>query len=95
MPDRRILLSEVVDVLRSLKVNRASGSDGISHRMLKNTSKTISVPLTKYSIYRYGYMFIRADGNLHMSCLFLRKVTRQKLATIQACLTDKLCWKNV
>ena len=47
IPDIRILQSEVVDVLRILKVNKASGSDGISHRMLKNTSLTISVPLTK------------------------------------------------
>ena len=29
--------SEVTDVLRNLKVNKASGPDGISHRMLKNT----------------------------------------------------------
>ena len=47
MPDIKILQSEVVDVLRILKVNKASGPDGISHRMLKNTSQTISVPLTK------------------------------------------------
>ena len=47
MPDIKILQSEVVDVLRILKVNKASGPDGISHRMLKNTSHTISVPLTK------------------------------------------------
>ena len=47
MPDIRILQSEVVDVLRVLKINKASGPDGISHRMLKNTSHTISVSLTK------------------------------------------------
>lgn len=46
LPDIRILQSEVVDVLRILKVNKASDPDGISHRMLKYTSHTISVPLT-------------------------------------------------
>ena len=42
-----ILQSEVIDILNLLKVNKAIGPDGISHRMLKYTSKTISVPLTK------------------------------------------------
>ena len=41
-----ILQSEVIDILNLLKVNKAIGPDGISHRMLKYTSKTISVPLT-------------------------------------------------
>ena len=39
--------SEVIDVLSSLKLNKASGPDGISHRMLKYTSKTIAIPLCK------------------------------------------------
>lgn len=39
--------SEILDVLKVLKVNKATGPDGISHRMLKNTSKTIAIPLTK------------------------------------------------
>lgn len=39
--------SEIIDVLSSLKLNKASGPDGISHRMLKYTSKTIAVPLCK------------------------------------------------
>ena len=42
-----ILQSEVIDILNLLKVNKAIGPDGISHRMLKYTRKTISVPLTK------------------------------------------------
>ena len=42
-----ILQSEVIDILNLLKVNKAIGPDGISHRMLKYTSKTISVPLAK------------------------------------------------
>ena len=41
-----ILQSEVIDILNLLNVNKAIGPDGISHRMLKYTSKTISVPLT-------------------------------------------------
>ena len=35
------------DVLGILKVNKASGPDGISHRMLKNTCRTVAVPLCK------------------------------------------------
>ena len=45
--DINILVSEIVDILSSLKVNKASGPDGISHRMLKNTCKTIAIPLCK------------------------------------------------
>ena len=33
---------EVLDVLSNLKLNKASGPDGISHRMLKNTSGSIA-----------------------------------------------------
>ena len=42
-----INVTDVTDVLSSLKVNKAVGPDGISHRMLKNTFRTISVPLLK------------------------------------------------
>ena len=42
-----ILQSEVIDILNLLKVNKATGPDGISHRMLKYTSETISVPSIK------------------------------------------------
>ena len=45
--DINILVSEIVDILSSLKVNKASGPDGISHRMLKNTCKTIAIPLSQ------------------------------------------------
>ena len=45
-----ILQSEVIDILNLLKVNKAIGPDGISHRMLKYTSKTISVPLIQFII---------------------------------------------
>ena len=40
--------SEVIDILKTLKVNKATGPDGISHRLLKNTATTITVPLTKF-----------------------------------------------
>lgn len=43
----KVLPSEVEDVLNNLKLNKASGPDKISHRMLKYTSKTISIPLSK------------------------------------------------
>ena len=40
-----ILESEVVDILRTLKINKAVGPDGISHRMLKYKCETIAVPI--------------------------------------------------
>ncbi len=36
---------EITDVLCNLVINKASGPDEISHRMLKETSKSISLPL--------------------------------------------------
>ena len=42
-----ILQSEVIDILNLLKVNKAIGPDGISHRKPKYTSETISVPSIK------------------------------------------------
>ena len=38
--------TEIIDVLKGLNVNKACGPDQISHRMLKETSRTISLPLT-------------------------------------------------
>ena len=40
-------ISDVTDILGILKVNKASGPDGISHRMLKHTCRTVAVPLCK------------------------------------------------
>ena len=37
---------EVEDIIRTLVVNKASGPDFISHRMLKSVSKSVSGPLT-------------------------------------------------
>ena len=39
--------SEVKDILNTLKVNKATGPDSISNRMLKYTSKSTSKPLSK------------------------------------------------
>ena len=39
--------SEVKDTLNVLKVNKATGSDSISNRILKYTSKSIAKPLSK------------------------------------------------
>ena len=39
--------SEVIDILKILKVNKATGPDGISNRMLKSTCNTVCAPLTK------------------------------------------------
>ena len=41
-----ITQTDVKDILSSLIVNKASGPDGISHRMLKNTCHTIAKPLS-------------------------------------------------
>lgn len=34
--------TEILDVINNLNVNKASGPDGISHKMLKATSSTIA-----------------------------------------------------
>ena len=44
----RISESEVVDVLKILKLNKATGPDGNSNRMLKLTHSTVSNPLAKH-----------------------------------------------
>ena len=43
----RISVEEVSSILKSLNVSKASGPDGISPRMLRNTVDTISVSLTQ------------------------------------------------
>ena len=50
-----ILESEIADILGSLKVSKACGPDGISHRMLKYTCKTTAVPLCKLFQDRNGH----------------------------------------
>ena len=43
----RVSESEVDDILNTLKVNKATGLDAISNRMLKYTRKSIAKPLLK------------------------------------------------
>ena len=77
-----ILQSEVIDILNLLKVNKAIGPDGISHRMLKYTSKTISVPLTKLfnlSLEQNIYP-CKLYGKLIMLCLFTKKKDKSEAA---------------
>ena len=38
--------NQVIDILQTLKLGKASGNDSISHQMLKKTSYTVSVPLS-------------------------------------------------
>ena len=38
---------DIVDILKSLKLNKAVGLDNISHHILRNTAETISLPLLK------------------------------------------------
>ena len=45
--------SEVIDILKILKVNKATGPDGISNRMLKSTCNTICAPLSRLFESRY------------------------------------------
>ena len=47
----RVSESEDKDILNSLKVNKATGPDGISSRMLKYTSKSIAKPYQNFLIY--------------------------------------------
>ena len=39
--------SEIIDILKILKLNKATGPDGIRNRMLKSTCNTACVPLSK------------------------------------------------
>ena len=38
--------SEIIDILKILKLNKATGPDGISNRMLKSACNTVCVPLS-------------------------------------------------
>ena len=42
-----ITSKDVYDIIKSLKVNKASGMDGVSHRILKEAIESISEPLCK------------------------------------------------
>ena len=47
LSDITVEQSEVIDVLSILKVNKTTGPDGISHRMLRQTSKSVPLPLCR------------------------------------------------
>jgi hypothetical protein len=38
---------QILDILQILKIGKACGDDGITHQMLKSTSETICIPLTR------------------------------------------------
>ncbi|XP_060607428.1 uncharacterized protein LOC132759634, partial [Ruditapes philippinarum] len=44
--DLLLTASETEDILKSLKVDKASGPDGISHKILREAAKELSIPLT-------------------------------------------------
>ena len=62
--------SEVSDILSNLKLNKASGPYGISHRMLKNTSGSIETPFCKLFNLSLKQTCSRVYRNLHMLCHF-------------------------
>ena len=51
--------SEVTDILNTLKVNKATGPDGISHRILKNCSVSLAIPLYLLFTFLLGYIHIQ------------------------------------
>ena len=58
--------SEVIDVLNSLQLNKAVGTDGISHRMLKHTCHSIATPLCKLFNLSLQKNHSRFCGSSHM-----------------------------
>jgi hypothetical protein len=73
---------EVCDILKILDTNKTVGPDGISHKMLKATSKTIARPLSV--LFNKALILIptHPSGKWQMYCPFLRKLTRLILKTI-------------
>ena len=62
----RITESKEVDVLKILKLNKVTGPDGISNKLLILTHSTVSYPLTKLfnlSLETHTYQIY---GKLHM-----------------------------
>ena len=80
--NNNISQSEISDILSSLKVNKACGSDGISHRMLKYTCKTIAVPFASSSICHCSSTHIQTYGNQQQLCIFSRKAKNQMFVII-------------
>ena len=47
--DFEITQENIIDIIKSLKINKAPGIDSISHHILKNTVDTISIPLLLFN----------------------------------------------
>ena len=73
---------EVCNILKSLKVSKASGPDGISPRMLKMTATSITKPMTRYLISRYAIIYLQISGKERMFHQFLRKEIQTYAITI-------------
>ena len=78
LSNNNILQSSVIDLLNLLKVNKATGPDGISHRMLKFTSKNISVSLTKlFSLSLEQYIYPCLWKIAHVMPLYKKEISRR------------------
>ena len=63
--------SEVTDILKILKINKATGPDGVSNRILKCTINTICVPLTKlFNLSLQPHSYAEYWKSLHVMTLF-------------------------
>ena len=75
--------SKVKDILSTLKVNKATGPDGMSNRMLKHTSKSMAKPLSKLSnLSLEQRIYIQICGKLLLSCHFSKREKNQTLVNI-------------
>ncbi len=73
---------EITDVLTNLVVNKANGPDEISHRMLKETSRTICIPLSILFNRSIQENIYPDCWNLLTLCHYLKKTKRIYLLTI-------------
>lgn len=76
---------DVLDVLSILTINKASGPDEISHRMLKETRHTICKPLTiqmYFLIDLFSYVNTQILGKKQILFLYLKKETNLYLQII-------------
>jgi hypothetical protein len=73
---------DVLVCLRTLDVNKATGPDGISPRLLKETAHQIAPSLSTLSIDPSIVALYQKNGNWLTSYQFSRKVTNPSLRTI-------------
>jgi hypothetical protein len=64
LPNFTIQSQEVKDILANLILNKATGPDEFSHRILKETRKSICYPLVYFLIYHSMKAYIPVPGNL-------------------------------